>query len=99
MAIITIRDLHVDRTLDRTAMTRLRGAGGGDWVVGWIAPFTARSSSSQAGNIFNVTNNIFNQFITANQATFQNQTTEVFNSGANAAISVGTSQASAATQH
>ncbi len=99
MAAITIRDLPVNRTLDRDAMASVRGgAGGGSWVVGWIAPFVAQSGvSSHGGDVYNITSNIFTQVINANQATFQTQNTDVFNSGNNAAISVGPAQANTST--
>lgn len=98
MSTIRISDLPSNRTLDRTAMKRLRGAGGsGGWVAGWIIPFSgATAANSGGGNMFvNITNNIFNQFISANQATFQTQNTDVFNTGANAVIDVAADQASA----
>ncbi len=96
MGAITIRDLPVSRTLDRDAMASVRGgAGGGSWVVGWIMPFVAPTGiSSHGGDVYHITNNIFTQVINANQATFQTQNTDVFNSGNNAAISVGPAQAS-----
>ncbi len=52
MSTIRIADLPSNRTLDRTAMTRLRGAGGsGGWVAGWIIPFSGVASvSSNGGN-------------------------------------------------
>lgn len=96
MSTIRISDLPSNRTLDRAAMTRLRGAGGtGSWVAGWIIPFSGATSVNGGGNTFvNITNNIFNQFISANQATFQTQNTDVFNTGANAVIDLAADQAS-----
>lgn len=100
MATFCISDLPLNRTLDSAAMTRLRGAGGsGSWVAGWIIPFS-RTSGSSGGNTFvNITNNTFNQFISANQATFQTQNTDVFNSGANAVIDLAADQTSAISRH
>lgn len=102
MATIHISDLPSDRTLDRNAMTCMRGgAGSGGWVAGWIIPYPgSRSVGSEGGNTFvNITNNIFNQFISANQATFQTQNTEVYNTGANAVIDLAADQASAISRH
>lgn len=98
MTILRIRDLPLDRTLDRTAMARLHGAGGsGSWVSGWIIPFSGMSvAASSGGNTFvSITNNIFNQFISATQATFQTQNTDVYNTGAGAVIDLAANQASA----
>lgn len=40
MAAITIKDLHVNRALDRRAMSFIRG-GNGSWVFGWIRPYVS----------------------------------------------------------
>ena len=88
MAAITIKDLHVNRSLDRRAMASIRGAGGAPWVFGWMAAFS-ESSGNRGGTVFNVVN----QFFIADQMNFQNQLTDVFNSGANAMLTVGSSQA------
>lgn len=95
MGAITIKDLVTSRALDSQAMSQVRGGRGG-WVAGgWIVPFVGSTSvSSGNGIIYNITNNVFNQFINAGQATFQTQNTDVFNSGANAVIDVGANQAS-----
>lgn len=102
MSTLCISDLPLNRTLDAAVMTRLRGAGGsGSWLAGWIIPFSGTASaSSSGGNTFvSITNNIFNQFMSANQATFQTQNTDVFNSGANAVIDLAPDQTSAISQH
>ena len=102
MSRFCIRDLPLNRTLDSAAMTRLRGAGGtGSWVAGWIIPYAGTSSAASiGGNTFvSITNNIFNQFISANQATFQTQNTEITNNGANAVIAVAADQGSATSLH
>lgn len=102
MSTIRISDLPCNRLLDRSAMMRLRGAGGsGSWVAGWIVPFSGTVAASvSGGNTFvNITNNIFTQFISANQATFQTQNTDVFNSGTNAVIDLAADQASAISRH
>ena len=95
MAAMNIRDLAYSHALDRAAMSGVRGAGGnGAWVAGWIIPFTGVASAGHGGDIYHITNN-FSQTIIASQATFQTQTTEVFNSGANALLNVGPGQSSA----
>lgn len=102
MPTIRINDLPCNRLLDRSAMTRLRGGGGsGSWVAGWILPFsgTAALNSSRGNTFVNITNNIFTQYISANQATFQTQNTDVFNSGANTVIDLAADQASAISRH
>ena len=90
MAAITIKDLHVNRALDRRAMASIRGAGGAPWVFGWMTAFS-ESTGNRGGNVFN----IVNQFFVAEQMNFQNQITDVFNSGANATLTVGSNQAGA----
>ena len=92
MAAISIKDLEHSSTLDRRAMASIRGAGGAPWVFGVSTPF--ESTGGRSGNVFNVVN----QFFIARQISFQNQVTEVFNSGANAVVTVDTSQASANSQ-
>ena len=104
MTILRISDLPLDRTLDRAAMADLRGAGSrssGSWVAGWIVPFSGMSvAASSGGNSFiSITNNIFNQFISANQATFQTQNTDVYNTGAGAVIDLAANQARALASH
>jgi hypothetical protein len=105
MPTLIIKDLPQSRTLDRAAMKSVRGAGnagGGGWVVGWIAPYLGAASGGgshgDGGTVFNISNTFFVQVINAAQANFQNQTTDVFNSGNGAMIDVGTSQASAITR-
>lgn len=92
MAAISIKDLQHSCSLDRHAMASVRGAGGAPWVFGVSTPF--ESIGGRSGNVFNVVN----QFFIAKQISFQNQITEVFNSGANAVLTVDASQASANSQ-
>lgn len=95
MASIIIKDLQSNRTLDRATMARVRGAGGtGAWVAFWMTPYSGASSTASAGGVYNITNTII-----ANQVTFQNQTTEVLNSGANSIITAGPAQASTTVGH
>lgn len=103
MASLVIRDLPRECTLDTEAMSAIRGAGG-SWVFGWITPYVERSmevfpaagsGGSRGGDIYNISNTVVNQFFIANQLSFQNQMTDVINSGANASVNVGANQASA----
>lgn len=107
MSRLRIEDLPHSRTLDSAAMASICGAGnggGGGWVVGWIAPYLGATAGSLAtgtdqGNVFNISNTFYVQVINAAQANFQNQTTDVFNSGNGATIDLGASQGSAIMRH
>ena len=92
MAAISIKDLDHSCSLDHSAMASIRGAGGAAWVFGVSTPF--ESMGGRSGNVFNVVN----QFFIARQISFQNQVTEVFNTGANAVVTIDASQASANSQ-
>ena len=81
MASITINDLPTSATLDRKAMSAIRGAGA-PWVFGWIRPFVAESPSQLPVINFYQINNFADQMIN------QYQTVSVNNSGANAMLNV-----------
>jgi hypothetical protein len=81
MASITIDDLPTSATLDRKAMSAVRGAGA-PWVFGWIRPFVAESPSQLPVINFYQINNFADQMIN------QYQTVSVNNSGANAMLNV-----------
>lgn len=81
MASITIDDLPTSATLDRKAMSAIRGAGA-PWVFGWIRPFVAESPSQLPVINFYQINNFADQMIN------QYQTVSVNNSGANAMLNV-----------
>jgi len=81
MASITIDDLPSSATLDRKAMSAVRGAGA-PWVFGWIRPFVAESPSQLPTINFYQINNFADQMIN------QYQTVSVNNSGANAMLNV-----------
>ena len=81
MASITIGDLPTSATLDRKAMSAIRGAGA-PWVFGWIRPFVEASPSLRPVINFYQINNFAEQMIN------QFQTVSVNNSGANATVNV-----------
>ncbi|MGJ9416667.1 hypothetical protein ACHAC9_02710 [Massilia sp. CMS3.1] len=81
MASITISDLPSSATLDRKAMSEIRGAGA-PWVFGWIRPFVAPSPSQYPVMNFYQINNFADQMIN------QFQTVSVNNSGAGSTLNV-----------
>jgi hypothetical protein len=84
MAHLRIDDLRCDRTLDATAMARIRGGDGAPWVFGWILPYLpAQSRSAQPVVNFYQINNYADQMIN------QYQVVNVNNSGPNAVLTVG----------
>ena len=83
MAAIAIKDLQMNRVLDRDALTTIKG-GGAPWVFGWIrlhAPTTP--SFGTAINFYQITNNFH-----ADQMINQFQIVDVVNSAPGATISV-----------
>ena len=81
MAHITIGDLPASTTLDRKAMSAIRGAGA-PWVFGWIRPFVPHAPSQLPVINFYQINNFADQMIN------QFQTVSVINSGNNATLEV-----------
>ena len=81
MASITIGDLPTSATLDRKAMSAIRGAGA-PWVFGWIRPFVAAAPGQVPVINFYQINNFADQMIN------QFQTVSVNNSGANSQLNV-----------
>lgn len=82
MAAITIKDLRTDRTLDRGAMSFIRG-GGASWVYGWIRPYVnATPSFGPVINFYQI-NNFADQMIN------QIQVVDVNNSAPNSNINIG----------
>ncbi|HEY1146931.1 MAG TPA: hypothetical protein VGF27_00050 [Pseudoduganella sp.] len=88
MATITINDLPASKTLDRKAMSTIRGAGGAPWVFGWIRPFVEGSSGQVPVINFYQINNYADQMIN------QYQMVNVNNSGNNANLTVGVDERS-----
>jgi hypothetical protein len=82
MTHITITDLSVSRTLDRQAMSSLRGgAGDGNWVFGWMVSL-APSSPSFAPMV----NNFYQTTTMIGQVVNQSQTIAISNSGSGSNI-------------
>jgi hypothetical protein len=90
MATITIKDLCMDRTLDRKAMSSIKGASA-SWVFGWISPYVDASRKAASVMNFYQTNNIF----IADQMNNQIQTIDVNNASSNATINIAPSQTAA----
>jgi hypothetical protein len=78
---LKIKDLPLDRALDRQAMAALRGGiGEGHWVFGWMVPFAPRSAG-----VLPVMNTVVqNNFI--GQVVNQTQNVSIINTGDNANI-------------
>jgi hypothetical protein len=87
MASISISDLSRSATLDRQAMSAIRGAGA-PWVFGWIRAFDPAASSQFPVINFYQINNFADQMIN------QFQTVSVNNSGANATLNVRVDESS-----
>jgi hypothetical protein len=88
MATISIHDLPASKTLDRKAMSTIRGAGGAPWVFGWIRPFVEGSPSQFPVINFYQINNYADQMIN------QYQMVSVNNTGNNANLTVGVDESS-----
>lgn len=84
MAAITINDIPVNRTLDRSAMSSISG-GGAPWVYGWITPYVAKSPSAldPVVNFYQVNNNYY-----ADQLINQVQVVDVNNTAPNSNVNV-----------
>jgi hypothetical protein len=81
MATIAIKDLQMNRDLDRDALASIKG-GGAPWVFGWIRPHVATTPSFGTA-IYQITNNFH-----ADQMINQFQIVDVVNSAPGATISV-----------
>jgi hypothetical protein len=88
MASISISDLPRSATLDRRAMSAIRGAGA-PWVFGWIRPFVHAAPSQFPVINFYQINNFADQMIN------QFQAVSVNNTGANATLNVRVDESSA----
>jgi len=90
MAVITVKDLRTDCTLDRKTMSAVNGRGGGaPWVYGWISPYVEEAFTRFRSIInFYQTNN----FYIADQMNNQIQVIDIDNSAANATINVAPKQ-------
>ncbi|HEY0845006.1 MAG TPA: hypothetical protein VGE12_06540 [Noviherbaspirillum sp.] len=91
MAAITIKDLNINRTLDRRAMSFVRG-GNGSWVFGWIRPYVVSQPSFGPVINFYQVNNYAEQMIN------QIQVVDVTNSAANSNINIALAENSSNTK-
>jgi hypothetical protein len=93
MATITIKDLAESRSLDREAMSAVKGSGGAPWVYGWIRPYQpdAAASFGTVVNFYQI-NNFADQMIN------QFQSVNVNNTAANSNIAVSVDENSANTK-
>ena len=86
MASLTIADLPDSRALDHQAMSAIRGAGLGDWVLYAFVPY--RPSVAMIPPIFN----FYQTNYIADNLTLQTQNINVNNSAPSASINVGAIQ-------
>ncbi len=87
MATTTITDLPNSRALDYKAMSAIRGAGAGDWVLYAFSPYRPAVASLAPIINFYQQNNY-----TADNLTLQTENINVQNSAPNASINVGANQ-------
>jgi len=86
MATMSITDLPGSRALDYRALSAIRGAGAGDWVLSAFTPYTP-----PVAPIVPVINFYQTNFI-ANNLTLQSENIDVRNSAPGASINVGVAQ-------
>ncbi len=86
MATLTIADLPSSRALDYKAMSAIRGAGLGDWVLFAFQPYRTPSAPIVPVVNFYQTNYI------ADNLTVQTENINVANSAAGASVNVGAGQ-------
>ena len=79
MAAITISDLNTACTLDRKAMSFIKGAGGAPWVYGIAVPFRETPAFGPVVNFYQINNSFYAS---------QMQIIDVDNSGANSNINL-----------
>ena len=88
MTNIAVDDLPVNRTLDRRALSHIRGAAGAPWVFGWINPYVDRLPSQVPVINFYQINNYADQMIN------QYQMVSVINSAPNSNVNVNVDESS-----
>lgn len=86
MATVTISDLPSSRALDYKAMSAIRGAGSGDWVLYAFLPYRPPADSILPTVNFYQTNYI------ADQLNVMTENIDIKNSAAGASINVATPQ-------
>lgn len=83
MAAIAIKDLRMNRVLDRDALASIKG-GRASWLFGWIRTHVSTSPSfGTAINLYQITNNFH-----ADQMINQFQIVDVVNSAPGSTISI-----------
>jgi hypothetical protein len=87
MATMTITDLPSSRALDYKAMSAIRGAGSGDWVLYAFLPYQTPVASILPTINFYQTNNYI-----ADNLTLQTENINVNNSAPSASINVSAAQ-------
>ena len=87
MTTLSITDLPGSRALDYEAMSAIRGAGPGDWVLFAFLPYRPPVASILPTINFYQTNNYM-----ADNLTLQTENINVNNSAPNASINVGAAQ-------
>jgi hypothetical protein len=87
MPTMTITDLPSSRALDYKAMSAIRGAGAGDWVLFAFLPYSPPATPILPTINFYQTNNYI-----ADNLTLQTENINVNNSAPNASINVGAGQ-------
>jgi hypothetical protein len=87
MTTLTITDLPGSRALDYEAMSAIRGAGPGDWVLFAFLPYRPPVASILPTLNFYQTNNYM-----ADNLTLQTENINVNNSAPSASINVGATQ-------
>jgi hypothetical protein len=85
MSTLSIKDLSVNHTLERKAMSAIRGGDGAGWVYGWIAAFNPLAGRAQSTAINFVQNNTIYM---AEQMTNQFVQVSLSNTGAGANINM-----------
>lgn len=78
---IAIKDLSIDRALDRKAMATIKGAGA-PWVFGWLRPFMeSRPSFAPVINFYQISNTFI-----AGQMNMQFQDINITNTATNSTV-------------
>jgi hypothetical protein len=93
MAHIRIDDLRGERTLDTSAMARVRGGDGAAWCFGWIQAYLPPALRPRSVINFYQINNYADQMIN------QFQTVSVSNTAPNAVVTVGVDERSVNNGH
>jgi hypothetical protein len=83
MALITFNDLVLSEALDRKAMGSVQGAAG-DWALGALQHHGGAIPAPRAGQVFNLFQQITNDYTYVGEMVNQVTNVDITNSGANA---------------